>query len=179
LAVAVVVLAAAFAVPPLLDWDVDARSDMLGLPPTHGYWQVKVGIGTAPAMLLAALGAWRGERWALAWSWRRLLLTSYVVALAWLLALALVDGTSGLTRVMNNHHEYLLTARQVTDVPAMLHEYIARIPRSHPDNWDTHPAGHPPGALLFFVALVRVKRILPSSPTTRRFEATRSTRPRP
>ncbi|SEC18840.1 hypothetical protein SAMN04489844_1844 [Nocardioides exalbidus] len=156
LAVAAVVLLASFVVPPLAGWDVDARSDMLGAPPTHGYWQAKVGLGTVPALVIAALGVWRAEAWALAWSWRRVLLTSYVVALAWLLALALVDGTSGLTRVMTNHHEYLLTAREIHDVPAMLREYVDRIPRSHPDNWDTHPAGHPPGALLFFVALVRV-----------------------
>lgn len=156
LAGAVVVLAAAFLVPPLLGWDVDARSDMLGVPPTHGYWQAKVGPGTLPALLLAAVGVWRAEAWALAWSWRRLLLVSYVAALAWLLALALVDGTDGLTRVMGNDHEYLITARAVTDVPAVLDGYVDRIPRAHPDNWVTHVAGHPPGALLFFVGLVRV-----------------------
>ena len=147
---------AAFAVPVLAGWDVDARSDMLGAPPTHGYWAAKVGIGTLPALLVAAVGVWRAEAWALAWSWRRLLPTAYVVALAWLLALALVDGQSGLTRVMANDHEYLVSARQVTDVPLMLREYVDRIPRSHPDNWPTHLAGHPPGAVLVFVGLVRV-----------------------
>ena len=156
LGLAVVVLVAAFAVPPLTGWDVDARSDALGVPPTHGTWQVKAGAGTVPAVALAALGVWRGEAWALAWSWRRLLVTSYVVAVAWLLALALVDGSSGLTRVMTNPHEYLLTARQAADVPALLREYVARIPESRPDHWPTHVAGHPPGAVLFFVGLVRL-----------------------
>ncbi|RYB93791.1 hypothetical protein EUA93_05090 [Nocardioides oleivorans] len=156
LAVAAVVLLASFLVPVLTGWDVDARSDMLGAPPTHGYWQAKVGVGTAPALVLAAAGVWRAEAWALAWSWRRVLLTSYVAGLAWILALALVDGTSGLTRVMTNHHEYLVSAREITDVPAMLREYVDRIPRSHPENWPTHLAGHPPGAVLFFVGLVAV-----------------------
>ena len=156
LAVAAGLLLASFVVPVLAGWDVDARSDMLGVPPLHGYWQVKVGVGTIPALVVAGLGAWRAESWALRWSWRRLLVASYVVALAWLLSLALVDGISGLTRVTANPHEYLVTAREVTDVPAMLREYLDRIPRSHPDNWPTHPAGHPPGALLFFVGLVRV-----------------------
>ena len=32
----------------------------------------------------------------------------------------------------------------------------SRIRRRNPDNWSTHVAGHPPGALLFFVGLVRV-----------------------
>ncbi|MDR7254687.1 FtsH-binding integral membrane protein [Nocardioides sp. BE266] len=156
LAVAGVVLLASFVVPALAGWDVDARSDMLGLPPLHGYWQPKVGIGTVPALVVAGLGAWRAESWALRWSWRRLLVASYVIAVVWLLSLALVDGVDGLTRVMTNHHEYLVSAREVGDVPAVLREYVDRIPRSHPDNWPTHPAGHPPGALLFFVALVRV-----------------------
>jgi hypothetical protein len=156
LGLAVLVLVAAFTVPPLTGWDVDARSDAPGVPPTHGTWQAKVGAGTVPAVALAVLGVWRGEAWALAWSWRRLLVTSYVVALAWILALALVDGSAGLGRVMANPHEYLVTARQVTDVPALLQEYVDRIPRAHPDHWPTHVAGHPPGALLFFVGLARI-----------------------
>jgi hypothetical protein len=57
---------------------------------------------------------------------------------------------------MTNDHEYLIAARAIDDVPAMLGHYVERIPRSHPDNWPTHLAGHPPGAVLFFVALVRL-----------------------
>ncbi len=152
---ALMVVTASVLVPPLLGWDVDARSDMLGLPPLHGYLDVKVAIASVPTVVLAIFGVWRSERLACALSWRGLLLVSYVAGLAWLLALALVDGESGLTRVMANPHEYLLAARQVTDVPGMLAGYIERIPRSHPDNWPTHPAGHPPGALLIHVVLVR------------------------
>jgi hypothetical protein len=45
----------------------------------------------------------------------------------------------------------------VHDVPAFLHGFVARIPFSAaPDNWPIHVAGHPPGATLFFVALVRL-----------------------
>ncbi|WP_224273579.1 hypothetical protein [Nocardioides lacusdianchii] len=156
LTVAALVLLASFVVPPMTGWDVDARSDMLGVPPTHGFWQAKVGIGTLPALLVAGLGVWRAEAWALAWSWRRLLLTAYVVALVWLVSLALVDGSAGLTRVMTNDTEYLVTARTVSDVPALLAGYVERIPQAHPDNWPIHVAGHPPGALLFFVGLVAV-----------------------
>jgi methylthioxylose transferase len=156
LGVAALVLLASFTVPVLAGWDVDARSDSLGAPPTHGFWQAKVGPGTVPALLLAAIGVWRAEAWARTWSWRRLLVVAYVASLAWLLALALVDGTSGLTRVMANQHEYLVTAREVTDVPAMLREYVDRIPAAHPDNWAIHVAGHPPGAVLFFIGLVHV-----------------------
>lgn len=156
LAVALAVVAASFAVPPLLGWDVDARSDMLGLPPTHGYLDAKVAPASVLAVLIALGGVWRGEVLARTLSWRGLMLVSYVVGLGWLLSLALVDGESGLTRVMSNPDEYLVTARQVTDTPAMLTGYVDRIPRSHPDNWPIHLAGHPPGAVLFHVALVRI-----------------------
>jgi hypothetical protein len=38
----------------------------------------------------------------------------------------------------------------------MLDGFTDRIPYSADDNWPTHVAGHPPGALLFFVVLVRL-----------------------
>ena len=156
LAAAVALVAAAFAVPLLAGWDVAARSDRDGAPPVHGFWQPGLGVGTLPALAVAAWAlATRPTGWR-TWSWPRLLLTSYVVGLAWLLALALVDGPSGLTRVLGNAYEYLPTARGVDDVGALLHDYVDRIPYSHPDNWVVHVAGHPPATLLFFVLLDRV-----------------------
>jgi hypothetical protein len=156
LAVALVLVALAFTLPHLLDWQVWARSDRVGAPPTHGFWQPKVGPGTVPAVVLALLGVLHAEGWARRASWGRLLLGSYAGSLAWLLALALVDGTAGLTRAMANRSEYLTTARQVTDVHQLLTTYVDRIPFDSPDNWPIHVAGHPPGALLMFVGLVRV-----------------------
>jgi hypothetical protein len=44
----------------------------------------------------------------------------------------------------------------VTDPITLLHEYVSRIPLHSADHWPVHVAGHPPGALLFFVALVHV-----------------------
>jgi hypothetical protein len=38
----------------------------------------------------------------------------------------------------------------------MLCDFIDRIPAGAPGSWETHVAGHPPGALLLFVALVAV-----------------------
>lgn len=156
LVAALLLVVAASALPPLLGWDVHARDDDRGTPPTHGFLDPGVGIGTVPALVLAVL-AWRyaadlAERL----PWRRLLLVSFVAGLAWMLALALVDGPSGLTRVLGNPYEYLPTARDVDSVPTMLSEFVDRIPYSHPDNWVVHVAGHPPLALLFFVGLVRV-----------------------
>ncbi len=158
LTAALVLMLAAVVVPRVLGWDVHARSAPDGgVPPLHGLLDVKLfGPGTLPALLLAALGARYAIPLAERLRWRTLLLVSYAAGLAWLLALALVDGESGITRVPAHGYEYLVTARNVDDVPAMLAEFTDRIPGSHPRNWVTHVAGHPPGALLFFVALVRV-----------------------
>lgn len=156
LAVVLLLVVAATVVPPLVGWDVNPRDDDLGMPPTHGYLQVKVGIGTLPAVALAVL-AWRyGAVLAARLSWRALLLVSFLAGLAWMLALALVDGGDGITRVLGNGYEYLPAARDVDSVPVMLDEYVDRIPYAHPDNWVVHVAGHPPLALLFFVGLVRI-----------------------
>ena len=154
----VLLVVVAVALPRLWDWQVYSHGapSPEDVPPLHSLWEPKLGPGTVPALLLAVLG-WR---YACAWSerlaWPRLLLTAYVVGLAWLLALAYVDGSSGISRVLGNPYEYLETARATADVPAMLREYVDRIPYAAPDNWVTHVAGHPPGALLFFVVLDRL-----------------------
>ena len=152
-----VLVVVALAVPPLFGWEVVARSAGGGAAPLHGFWDPKlIGPGTIPAVLLAVL-SWRyavdlAER--LPWRW--LLLASYAAGLAWLLSLAFVDGVSGMTRTMEHGYDYLHTAREVTDVRAVLEVYVDRIPYRSPDNWTVHVAGHPPGALLFFVGLVKL-----------------------
>ncbi|GGF30700.1 membrane protein [Marmoricola endophyticus] len=156
LVVAVLVVVAAFVVPPLLGWDVRARVDQNGAAPTHGYWEAKVGIGTIPAVLLAVLGVRYATGLAQRLTWRWLLLAAFVAGLAWMLALAYVDGSSGMTRVLGNAYEYLPTARDVTNLPGTIDDFIRRIPYAAGDNWVTHIAGHPVGALITFVVLVRL-----------------------
>jgi methylthioxylose transferase len=75
-----------------------------------------------------------------------------------MLSLALVDGTRGIGEILQTPYEYLRTARKVTDVHLLLQEYVGRIPYSSAPkpNWPVHVAGHPPGALLFFVGLDRI-----------------------
>lgn len=162
LVLAVALVAVAFAVPRWADWEVWPRAPRsmsdLAIPPLHGLWEPKwFGPGTVPALVLALLG-WRyAVDLAGRLPWRLLLAASYVAALGWMLALALVDGESGLTRVLGSDVEYLPTAREVDDVGELLRTYVDRIPYdAAPDNWPTHVAGHPPLALLFFVGLVRI-----------------------
>ena len=158
LAIAVALVVLAVTLPRLFDWQIysHANPSPNDVPPLHSLWEPKIGPGTVPALLIALLAA--RHAWSLAerLTWPRLLAGTYVVGLAWLLALAYVDGSDGISRVLGNPFEYLETARTISDVPAMLREYVDRIPYAASDNWVTHVAGHPPGALLFFVVLDRL-----------------------
>ena len=158
LGAAVLLVVVAVALPRLTGWQVYSHGDPSpeDVPPLHSLWEPKLGPGTVPAVVIALLG-WRYARaWSERLTWPRLLVATYVVGLAWLLALAYVDGSAGISRVLGNPYEYLETARATSDVPAMLREYVDRIPYAASDNWVTHVAGHPPGALLFFVVLDRL-----------------------
>jgi hypothetical protein len=127
------------------------------VPPLHGLWEPKwFGPGTVPTVLLALLAVRYAAPLAQRLSWGRLLLASYVGGLAWMFSLALVDGTAGLSRQLGNPYEYLIEAREVTDIGLLLSTWTERLPFESEDAFVTHVAGHPPAALLFFVALVRV-----------------------
>ena len=148
LVLALVLAALGMAVPAVLDWDVHVR----WFPPLHADWDPRVGWGTVPAVVLGVL-AWRyAVDLAARLSWGRLLGAAYAGGLAWMLALALVDGVGGVGDVLDHPYEYLDTARATTDLPATLAEYVSRIPVDSPGQWPVHVAGHPPGALTFFVA---------------------------
>ena len=59
--------------------------------------------------------------------------------------------------MLGNPYEYLRDrARASATCTRLLETYVDRIPYAADDNWPTHVAGHPPGALLFFVGLVKV-----------------------
>lgn len=152
LASGLALMVAAMTVPAVSGWDVHVR----WFPPLHAVWDPRIGLGTLPALALGLLVARHGIDLAERLPWGRLLATVYAVGLAWMVSLALVDGPAGLGKVLEDPYEYLRTARATHDFPATLQEYVSRIPYSAaPDNWPVHVAGHPPGALGFFVALDR------------------------
>ncbi|WP_248580193.1 hypothetical protein [Nocardioides sp. InS609-2] len=157
LMIGLVVVAASMAIPALFGWDVvTRRDDQVEFPPLHGFWHPTFAPMSVVAVLLAAAAWWWAPRLAERLSWRRLLLASYVAGLAWLLALAWVDGPDGISRALGNPFEYLETARATDDIALMLSTFTDRISYGTDDNWVTHVAGHPPGVLLFFVGLVRI-----------------------
>ena len=148
---------AAVVVPPLWHWRVRASlHPVRPFAPLAGWVDPRVGPGTAVAIAVGLLGIVWGPALARRLSWRALLPTTYVVTLAWTLGLAYVDGRAGLTHEIENHNEYLLTARQAHDVPDLLRGFVDRIPAGVTQSWPTHVAGHPPGALLLYVGLVAV-----------------------
>ncbi|MEJ7744738.1 MAG: hypothetical protein WKF73_20725 [Nocardioidaceae bacterium] len=151
-AVALVLMVLAAGIPYLWQWNVHVFS----WPPLHAEWDPRVGPGSIAAVILGVLAIRYAVQVTERMPWRLLVLASFVLSAAWLTALAAVDGLDGIGVILNDDYEYLNTARRVDDVSATLHEYVSRIPYSHPQNWPVHLAGHPPGALLFFVLLVRL-----------------------
>ncbi len=91
LAAAAVLVLASMAVPKLVGWQVYARKDPEAfgtVEPLHGFWDPQwLGPGTLPALAVGLL-AWRyAVPLAARLTWRWLLLTSYLVARAWMLSL--------------------------------------------------------------------------------------------
>ncbi len=158
LAVAVLLATLGMAVPAIFAWDVHVR----WFPPLHAIWDPRLGAGTVPAVLTGGLALWHGTALADRLPWRTLLVTAYAAGVAWLFSLALVDGLDGVGKILDTEYEYLRTARATSDLPAAIAEYVSRIPYDGlPDdipgaNWPVHLAGHPPGALTFFVMLDRI-----------------------
>jgi len=124
--------------------------------PLQAHWLPHAGPGTPLAVTVAVLTVCHGPRLAARLPWRSVLGLSYATALAWTFSLALVDGWQrGIAGRLTTRFEYLDEVPGVTDIPAMLHGFAARILDFRPDSWTTHVAGHPPGALLVFVWLDR------------------------
>ena len=85
-------MAVAVALPDVLDWYVHVHS----WPPLHAAWDPRLGPGTVPAVLIGLWGGWTLVPLSQRLSWRSLLLVSFAAGLAWMLALALVDGWDGI-----------------------------------------------------------------------------------
>ena len=160
----VILLAAAF-VLPRLNWGIKPRSDIglehftmrAGAAPIFGYWDVHVGWGTGPAILIAVAAVLLGSAVAQGLSWRVLLLCSWATACGWAFALAMIDGWQrGFAGRLTTRDEYLSQVPSITDISATVRTFSSRILDFQPNSWITHVSGHPPGALLTFVWLDRI-----------------------
>jgi hypothetical protein len=151
--VAIALFALAVLVAHLPGVDVHAGA----AAPLSAAWAPRVGWGTVPALLLLCWAA-SAHPWSAAQrlGWGQLLSAVWGLSLLWMLSLALVDGVDGVGAVLDHDTEYLATARGVDDITGLLRSFVERIPLAAEHNWPVHVAGHPPGALLFFVLLVRL-----------------------
>ena len=103
-----------------------------------------------PAALALLLVA-RAQEFGARARWRTLLAGSTVVAGAWAVALALLDGTAGLTGSVTLKNEYLLDVGRVGAPLEFLRGFT-----SHIAEYRIHVQGHPPGYLLFLSLLDRL-----------------------
>ncbi|NLU68713.1 hypothetical protein [Streptomyces sp. HNM0574] len=125
-------------------------------PPLYAYWLPHLGPGTPAALAIAMLTIAYGPALARRMRWRPLVLAGWGGAMAWSWSLALIDGWHrGVAERLTTRYEYLQSV-PVPDIGAMLREFTSRILLNSPDNWPSHVAGHPPGALLTFAWLDRI-----------------------
>ena len=133
---------------------------VLPWPPLIAYSSPHVGWGT-PLVVGCVLVGLRLQLRCAVLPWRQLLLAGWLLGLAWLVSLTLVDGLGpGWVDVLGNPNEYLHDLPRISDPPTFLASftrYIAFGPAVPEDLvWTTHVAGHPPLATLVFWALDRV-----------------------
>lgn len=112
--------------------------------------KVKLGSPLAPGVAVAVVLAVRaGVHQRL--RWRSLLGVSYLAALAWSVALAVVDGGNGLARPITNPTEYLRDVPAVGGDPiGFVRGFVARAAAYGPAT-----RGHPPAPVLLLWALGR------------------------
>ena len=121
--------------------------------PFLGFYRVSLGVATllAPAVAAVVVAAVRDgllERI----RFGAVLALSYVGALAWALALALVEGAAGLTRSLRSANNYLTDVPRVGDDPwEYLRGFVA-----HAAEHSTAARGHPPGPVLLLWGLERL-----------------------
>jgi methylthioxylose transferase len=133
---------------------------LLPRPPLLAFWHPHVGWGTPLAILSLLLGLQLQQVVAVL-PWRRLLLAGWLLNLAWMCSLTLVDGLQrGWIGVLLDPNEYLHDLHRISDPWTFLSSfthYIAFGPGVDGDLvWTTHVAGHPPLTTLIFWLLARV-----------------------
>jgi hypothetical protein len=119
-------------------------------PPLTGNVDPLVSWWSVPAITVAAGAVGGADRLGHALSWRRLLWASFVAALTWSVALALWDGTGGLTRSPAAAVDYLAALPMIDGVGAFLRALIADT-----QTFPVHVQAHPPGMVMILLGLER------------------------
>jgi len=128
----------------------------LELPPLHATWDPGLGLDGVVAIVTGLLLWLAVPPIAARVAWRPMLVLAYAALWVWTMALAMTVGREGLASVFERRQEYVYDAQSIGSIHTMLQTFISRIPYDSPDNWYVHVAGHPPGALLYFVGIDRL-----------------------
>jgi hypothetical protein len=164
-AVGALLLVAAFVVPhlrlgivtPLINASAARLYAFADTAPIFGWWNVHVGWGTVPAIVIGIAAVLWGHAVAGRLPWRAVPWVAWATACAWAFALAMIDGWQrGFAGRLTARHEYLRQVPTVTDIPDAVRTFASRIRDFQPHSWITHVSGHPPGSLLTFVWLDRI-----------------------
>lgn len=163
---AAAVVTAAFVVASLrLGWMTPVATDSAGVfhdfggsgAPLFAWWQPHASWGTPMAVTVGAWVIVAGPRVARSVSWRWLPAVSWAASVGWIVSLAMIDGwTRGITSRLTSRDEYLYEIPRVKSLGPFLSEFTRHIVDGQADSWTTQTSGHPPGALLVFLALDRV-----------------------
>ncbi|HEY6738272.1 MAG TPA: hypothetical protein VI076_05430 [Actinopolymorphaceae bacterium] len=125
-------------------------------PPLLAWFQPHVGASTPLAVAVAVVIVTYGPSVASRLSWRPLLFAAWGSSLAWVMSLALVDGWYRFGWRLGSRREYLHEVPTAPPWSELLPGFAERIAADGPERWTTHVAGHPPGALAFFMALDQI-----------------------
>jgi hypothetical protein len=136
------------------------RQIVLPAPPLLAHWAPHLGWGT-PLSVLCVLVGLRIQQEAAALPWRRLLLAGWLLNLAWMCSLTLVDGLQrGWVEVLLDPNEYLHDLPRINDPGSFLATFTHFIAFGPGVDgtvvWTTHVAAHPPLTTLLFWALNRI-----------------------
>ena len=133
---------------------------VLPYPPLLAFWHPHAGVGTPLTVLCLLLGLLLQRR-APRLRWGHLLLAGWLLALAWMVSLVMIDGLAkGWTTVLTNPNEYLHDLPRIHSPAEFLRTFSHYIAYGGDvdgtNGWTTHVAGHPPLATLVFWVLARV-----------------------
>jgi methylthioxylose transferase len=133
---------------------------VLPRPPLLAFWHPHLGWGT-PLCVLCVLVGLRLQRAVAELGWRWLLLAGWMLNLAWLCSLTLIDGLrNGWIDVLLDPNEYLHDVPRISDPAAFVASFTHFIAFGDgvdgTNVWTTHVAGHPPLATLVFWLLARI-----------------------